>query len=486
MPTATLSFASESPAAAAEAGAPPLALNVLQDGAGAIRRRPGISAWSGFTSTLPGGEPVVGLKDFQGTLYAILDDGTTYSIASGAATALGVLTGAGRPVFCPSLQRMLVTRGGYPGNIEIGVISAPGVPPSDFEVLDGRTYSGYGYTAPTAVPCTHIANLASRMFANDRSAASVYSRLRYTNVGIAHDQEAAGWDALNTILTAASPQQVQAIASDSNELWVWKSDILQVYGPDGNTVLAPGRSQAYGCLAPYSVIQFDGKFAWLNSKRHFCVADARSIEEISDPINTSMNAIGTVSDCYGFRYHGGPFECLVWVFPTDGQTFCYSLGTGAWSQWSCYDPQAGQGPLGLQSFLEWQSENVELVGLADGKIAKLDTATFDDLGDPIKAEALTGYRDEGTSALKNFTRLRITLRRGMSTTGGTVRLSWRDDGGAFCEPLRFGLGSADDSQSVLTEYSLGVARTRQWKLEMSDAVDMVVAKIEVDYEVLSS
>ena len=51
----------ESPSVDERAGGTPAQVNMLIDAAGALRTRPGISAWDDFPATVPDASPVVGI-----------------------------------------------------------------------------------------------------------------------------------------------------------------------------------------------------------------------------------------------------------------------------------------------------------------------------------------------------------------------------------------------------------------------------------------
>jgi hypothetical protein len=191
----------------------------------------------------------------------------------------------------------------------------------------------------------------------------------------------------------------------------------------------------------------------------------------------------TVSDGWGFRWDDDQFDILAWLFPTDGRTFALQQG-GGWAQWHGWTEGRGHTILPITAHHFWPEENVHLVGLASGQVAKFDTAAATDLGATIKAEVLTGFVNHDTDAHKQCTAVRFTFRRG-HTTGAepVVLLSWRDNLGAFCNPIRLGLGAAGDYVFTIEKRSLGTYRSRQWKLEFTEALDFVLARAEEVYSV---
>lgn len=467
MPSGLINFGpSQAGGDAAIAGAPPLAINVLVDGAGAVRRRPGISSWSSFPSTIPEARSVEGMHSFGSDLYYVNDFrrirklvvSTGTDTAMSDATAASQLAGTSRPMFAETPFRLVIAGGAAPEEIATSATLA----------------TRLGGSPPNS---THVVSLASRLFSDDTTDATTTGRVRFSETGNAGEET---WDALRYQTAEADPDAVTAIRSNSNELWAWGPRSLQVFSPDPISVIAPGRSQPLGCLAPYSVVRSDESFAWLDNQRRIVLSDGRGYEEISAPIAATLDALTTVSDCYAFRVNMGQFDCLAWVFPSDGRTFVYQAGAG-WSQWHGWTNGIGHTLLGIKSHFFWSEQSVHLVGLSTGQIAKFDTSAATDLGSTIKAESWSGFNSYGTDAIKHCESVRVTAQRGPTAAGKVALLSWRDDYGAFCTPMRISLGATGDYTSTVELRSLGTYRQRQWKLEMTDAVDMVIARVEETY-----
>jgi hypothetical protein len=444
------------------AGASPLAINVVADGVGAVRRRPGISAWDGFPDGMPT-NAVEGLYDFEDALYVVYDDRRIYRIADGVATNLSTgggpsyLAGSGRPVFAETAFRLVIAGGSEPEKVDSGESVA--------ERLGG--------SPPDS---THIVALASRLASNDLTDASTDDRIRYSATGSAGNET---WDALGFVTAEARPDGIVSLHAGTNQLYAFGGRTLQVFTPDASTIFAPLSTLQRGCAAPHGVIQVDDDFVWLTEKRVFVQSDGRSLTELSLPISATLDDMTTVSDAYGFRWSADQFDCLAWLFPTDGRTFVNQNG-GGWAQWHGWTHGAGHTPFPITAFHYWHDQNLHLVGQADGTIAKLDSSAPTDLGGTIKAETRTGFINRDTDAHKHCQAVRFTFKRGHATgtTEPVVLLSWRDTLGDFCPPLRLSLGTTGDHVFTVERRSLGTYRSRQWRLEFTEAVDFVLARAE--------
>jgi hypothetical protein len=470
MPTAPIIFGNVQESGDQElAGASPLAVNVLVDGKGAVRRRPGVSAWSGFPTTIPQSSSISGIGSFGADVYWVNALRRIYKLVTGTATATAMtdgttntfLDGTARPVFAETPYRLVIAGGEALQRVNTGAtVSARlgGSPPN----------------------CTSVAALAARLFINDDTSASTTGNIRYSGVG---DSGNESWDALDYANAEARPDDVVVLRENANELFAFGETTLQVFAPDPIGVIAPGRARNIGCSAGHSVVLMDESFAWFDDQARFVVSDGRSDQEISAPIAGALDGIATVSDCYGFRVNLDQFDALVWMFPTDGRTFAWQKG-GGWSQWhSFHGDGRGHAPLGITAHYYFARERVHLVGLSTGQIAKLDAAANTDLGTTIKAEVVTGFDSRGTDEYKHCEAVRLTFKRGQSATAPVVRLSWRDDLGAFGHPLTISLGATGDYIATVERRSLGRYRRRQWKLEMSDAADLVLAGVRETFSV---
>lgn len=449
------------------AGASPLAINVITDGAGAVRRRPGISTWSGFPTTIPAAREVQGIYGYEDALYVVYDDRSVWRVSEGVATNLSTaggpsyLAGSGRPVFAETAFRLVIAGGGAPEKIDSGESVA--------ERLGG--------TPPSS---THIVAIASRLASNDLTSATTADRIRYSGTGSAGNET---WDALGFTTAEARPDDIVALGERANRLFVFGERSLQVFSPDADLIFAPLAAFARGCGAAHSIITGDEDFAWLSEKKTFLQGDGSTLSVLSDPISRTLDLMTTTSDCYGFRWEADQFDVLAWLFPTDGRTFALQQG-GGWAQWHGWTNGQGHTPLPITAHHYWPEENLHLVGLESGQVAQFDSAATSDLGATIKAEVTTGFINQGTDAYKHCQAARFTFRRGVGTsTDPTVLLSWRDDLGDFCSPLRLQLGVAGDGIFTIEKRSLGTYRARQWRLEFTDAVDFVLARAEETFSV---
>lgn len=459
-------------------GSSPLAVNVLTDGKGTVRRRPAIVAYTGTApATAIDANGITGLyANYSGQLYAVgggPGPRSMYLLHGGASVNLATdvvrkLLGSTRPTFCENSQYTFVTGGGVPNKI----------------AKSDSTATRLGGSPPQS---THIIANASRLLSNDSTSAVSASYVRYSGTGVTGIET---WTASRFFNAEARPDPIVALAENSNEIFAFGSSTLQVYAPDGTFIYMPARTRNNGCIAPYSVVRYDESFAWLDDQRRIMLSDGRSVKELSTPIAGVLDKMSVTSDCFGFRMATDQYDCMVWVFPTDGRTFAWQAGAGedgGWSQWHGYTGGNFSAlPVGAFHFRQDTNENV--VGLTDGTVCKLDSTSNADTGGPLVAYVLSGFLNRGTDNRKHCKSLKLALRRGEGSTGSTqCLLSWRDDTGAWNTPYVIDLGASGGDRNPIVEFrSLGVYRRRQWRIEFSDGDEVVLSSAAEEYDILDT
>lgn len=474
MPTQPVMFGNDQESGNAQlAGASPIALNVLTDGRGTVRRRPGLASYSEAPTTAVDATGIAGLYvSAANSLFAVGVNRHLYRVGSGAAVdtsgseAGRQIAGTARPTFAEN---------------EAALIIAGGQDIQQF-VFSTLANSRLGATATEAPPkATHVAANSSRFLSNDIGAGVVGGQIRFSRTGLV---DYINWPARFFVTAEARPDRIVALGENTNEVWAWGADTTQTFIPDPTAAYAPARTIRYGLASPCSVVLADEQFAWFDPAHRFLLSDARSTKEISSPIAGTLDKAAAFTDCFGYRIQQDQFDCLVWTSVADGRTFCYQLG-GGWSQWTGFGPA----PFPVSAAFARGADNTNVVGLRTGRICQLSSSAADDLGDPIVADVTTGNLSRGTDARKWARALRLTMQRGATAEGDDepqVLLSWRDDGGEYCDPLAIGLGTDADKEFTVELRSLGVYRRRQWRLVYSGAAEWVLAGAEEEFDVLTS
>jgi hypothetical protein len=462
-------------------------MNVVVDGKGTVRRRPGIATYSKAPTTVIDANGIQGIRASQlGGLYCVSgNDGTLpssnsiYKLTAGGAANLSTLPntdvrGNTRVVIAETGALLVFAAGEEMQKL----------------VLTTDVSSRLGGTPPEA---THVVANASRLLANDPQVDT--GKIRYSDIDTGttyagHETWSFGGTGFSGFLDAqARPDPVVALGENTNEVFAFGATNVQIFTPTlGDWVYDTLATREFGCSAAYSVIKVDQNFAWLDHRRRFVISDGRSFEVISEEISQDLDDMTTVSDCYGFRIHEGPIDCLVWKFPTDGRTYAYQF-KGGWSQWMGWDSTGNVWKdLVVNTHHFNTSDDTNLVGTSDGKIGQMDMATNTDLGDQIVASVETGYMDRGTERRKHCTAVFMTFERGETTGTSTPVgfLQYSDYPGSWSAPISISFGGNADRYPFVRLRSLGVYRRRAWKFTFSAAEDLVLSKVTEEFEVLDT
>jgi hypothetical protein len=461
---------SESPAVEELSGGRPPQINVVTDATGAVRVRPGISAWSGFPAAIPNASPVIAMGAWNGNLIYVTADRKIWAVSAGAVTALSdgtsatQLDGGLRPVIVSTRTRVIISGGGLPQKWEgVGLSARLGGSPPSF---------------------SHVTTIAQRVVGND---SGISGLIYWSNVG---DTGAETWlTGLNFSEAATKQDPVIGLYENSNELVCLGTETIQMLSPDPSEVFTNARTIEVGWGPPHSYIGLDEKFMGLDARRRVIVSTGRAFEPYSTPmIGRQLDEMITVADCWGMRYKFHNYDLGILNFPTDGRSFALDTISQQWAEWKSQDTvHGGLGAFNATSSYFLADQGIALVGLSTGQIAKLDPAVATDLGAPITSVLTSSFEGHQSSRQKKCDAVRLMFRRGIQPLNSTsvIEMSYRDDLGEYGEPFRIYVGDLNDVDPVVAFRSLGVYRTRQWRIT-SDSVALSFAGLEEDFTVLDT
>jgi hypothetical protein len=514
---AAISFSgSEDKSASELGGATPLVVNAIPDATGALRRRPGVVPWPGFDDATGGGSSlggaIVGMIPFGEFLVFVTESrgmfalrpGVSIGVLSDISTPTSILAGTARPSLL-SARTMVLAAGGqqiqkWTGtglsqrlqNLGDWVDPAPAYPPPDGSFLSA---------------------IAQRLVVQVPGASG---QIHWSGPLEAYENWDYALGGAGYLQAAAKPDPLVAMFDNTNEVFAFGKDTIQVFAPgalsidplDTNNVIdfQPSRTQNIGTISPYSIVAVDDNFALLDSKRRFILTDGRTYQDIGKPVSQILRDLESIEDCWGFRMRFGRFDCVVWFFPTDGFGLTYDMAAQKWSEWRTGG--VNEGPLLITSAYDWSEMGLYLVGTSEGVICQLNDGAASDIafadsifGVPIKVEVISGFIDHGTMSQKHCRTLLLKFKRttskiasitnpvyvGYNSTldmSGHVRLWMRDDQGPWQHVQDIEL--SEDPNPCEQIRSLGVYRTRQWRVEYTGADEIQLVGAQEEYEVLGA
>lgn len=441
-------------------GATASVVNVIHEAGDGVRTRPGLSTWNMFPAVIPNASPVIGAWAYRSYLVYCTEDRKLWALISPGfvvalsdATAATKLDGTGRPQAVVTATRIVIIGGGVPQKWEGAGLSAR---------LGGSPPAGVGIAFLTQTLI--IATQAGILFFSQPG-----------ELGGGHEDWRGDTDSAEA---EAGADGLVALASTTGEMLAVGTQTAQIFLPDPTAAFVNGTVVEVGAASGASLIKWDDQYVFLDDRRRVISTDGRSINDLSGPgMAKTFWRFSTVSDCWAFRARFDGVDLLAFVFPTEGRACVYNAIVQKWAEWRSVDTAGRWQPWIGRCHCYWPAFGLHLIGLADGSIAVLDPDAFTEDGQMLKAVVRTGFGDRGLSNKKVCERVALTLRRGSTTatTAPTFELRWRDDMGAFGQPLRFSLGLPGDYETQVQKWTLGLYNVRQWELTMSDPTEFMLA-----------
>lgn len=512
-------------------GASSEAFNVIVDARGVLRKRPGIAAYTGVApSTAVDANGVLGLYlteskvahtsgsatvsgTHPGVLYAV---GATvnaagggsnagrnvYRVAGGSATLVGTgvanenrlatpaaiaTTRYPRPVFAETEALLVIAGGAQIGKIDIRpeTYSAP-------NFTTNADYHEMSFLAGCPPLASHVLGNSSRILANDTQLDQ--TKLRYSDItqGIVdfsgHETWSPSPGSAGFFTAEARPDSIVACAENTNDIFVFGRTSLQLFSPDTSVTFAPSITREVGCLAPYSPVKVDDRYVWLDHLTRIVISDGREWEDVGKPIQATLDALTEPDECYGYRFTESFADCVVFRFETDEETLVLQPGVG-WCRWAQHSSGTDTFTMfPVLSHLLRQDGGLNVVGLSDGTIRLMSLDYGTDLGAAIVAYVRTGFVDRESNNRKRTTAVHLAFKREPELSRDVVcYLEWRDELSDEWNVVDIEL-SADDGNldPVVTLYSLGVYRRRQWRFRFPDDKGLFLVKATETFEDLGS
>lgn len=436
------------------------------DESGINRQRPGLASID--VNGLPS-SPVIGLQRWSKYLIALTEDRYLWivpdispgeSLEGSTSSSDTQLEGSLRPTFAIGDDHVYVAGGG--------------------RILrwgPGAAYAGVLSSSPR---CTHVAALGQRLISNDLDDPSSW---RWSDIG---EGVWDTWPAANSANAEARPDPVIAIFENTNELFIFGSETLQVHsvGSDPTFPFEQVSTVNTGIGAPYAACRLDQEFCFLDNKRRIVISDGRSVRPISDAIQRDIRGLSYIDDCFMFREERGQHSYVVVRFPTEKRTFVYNLKGNTWRERDYYSGVFHDDfPVGACSY--WPSENKYILGstLSAGGLLTYDEDSRQDIDGPLVAEFVSGLLNYGADGRKRSRRLQVVFRRGtaaQNATQGALEVRVKDDAKPWSDWQQIEVGGPDDYGIVKFLYFGGIFRFRQVHIRYSSSEDMSLLSIGDD------
>lgn len=443
-------------------GRTPERYNTYRNDAGATVRRPGYSLWVDLGTQ----KPIDGLYAWQDLVIAV-SDGDIFKVdLQGNVTTLGqhLLKIGNRPSFANFGYTLYAANGG--GIAKITASNASTLTDSDI---------------PNKV--SHIISYDTYMVALEVGTA----RIHRSDV---LDPET--WEG-NFITAEQYPDDLVALKEAWGEFWGFGRRTIERFYNDDVTPFRPidGAVIPTGCCAPHTIQWVRGGFYWLNEHRELVRSSGQDYEVISTPIQNILHDARQIEDAIGDYVTMGGQSFYILTLPSyqqEGLTLVYDLQKnewqGKWSHWDDINAKHEMFRGNAYGFVTRWNKHV----IGDALTGYLYSFSFDynmDDGEMIRSVWLTGHIDHGTHRRKRSFKLRFRLLRGYGSNNPQLMIRWRDDGDrTWGNTYYLDLGNTGYYEFYLSMRRLGMYRSRQYEISVTDDVPIVLASAEEDVEAL--
>jgi hypothetical protein len=340
---------------------------------------------------------------------------------------------------------------------------------------------------PTAA--TYVASLNNRIFANN-GGQDFYTTDTDPATGLI---DPFYWSSVNNPWRAAQRADLlKALLADPDEVSAWGTQIIEYWQEDGVTPISPlvGASTRAGLEADYSIAQADNtRFALmvLDGKRAVVRMNNRAPQIVSADIDRELQDMAKVSDANGALCFVGGLNAYVSAFPSANKAWTYDLKENIWTQWGQWNSSLSRYdvfPIIGSCFAKpW---NKHLFQGTDGNIYAQSRTVYQDAGSDIRTLVRTGWINHGTSKRKRSNRLYVKV-KAYNPGAATVLLRHRDDGRPEWNPyIELAIGSESEQTHFIPLSRMGIYRSRQYEIVMTDNADLAFCGLQEEVEELAN
>ncbi len=417
----------------------------------------------------------IGMSWHSDRLIVVTQNRRIYAIETSSGTITDItgelLPGTARPTFASNGIYLFISGGGTP-------IKWRGV---------GFLTEALGGLPPDM---THINYLDGYLIGNRRLVSENYKVVQFSDFD---DPEV--WTGTNIFSNNAEPDPITAITTSQRELYVVGENSTEVWQNVGSSPVPFARSfiWQYGTKAPYALISDDNSVFMINQNRLILRLSSRQLSPISEPLSNELDGYDTIEDCFtgSFSWKGG--RHVFFGFPTERKYWSYDLKSGQWTEWRGFD--SGWDRCRINCLFESLADGHIYAGdFNDGRIYRLSDTEKTEAGGIFKRSRTFSIRDAGGSIRKKANWLRIKMSRDVASaftgtlpeTNPKVELRWKDDDKEWSNWRQVSLGTVGNNKVYAEFRKLGIYRTRQYEVQMSDPAKFSMISVETDEEVMTS
>jgi hypothetical protein len=256
-----------------------------------------------------------------------------------------------------------------------------------------------------------------------------------------------------------NPDDIVAVHSLGDELWLFGQTTSEVYASSGNFtapfVRISGRVYLTGCLAAASIAASTKDtvpgLLWVSNNNEVFLSQGNPIKISNESVEELLKSSNIVN-AWTFKAAKHDF----FILSTDAATLVFDLTTDTWCRWSTYGQPNWAALEGLQI-----NDNTYVINGYDNTISKLSANNSDGSADFLVCELSGSLLTQSSKPAPLFT-VDAFMNYGFSssyTVQPLVELRWSDDlGNTWSDYVQGQIGSRGSYDTFVSFRSLGLIR----------------------------
>lgn len=286
------------------------------------------------------------------------------------------------------------------------------------------------------------------------------------------------WDALDFTTVESAPDDLVAVISDNQNIWLFGEKVTEVYQNTGDATFPfqriPGAIIETGCAAPHTVKKLDNTVFWLGLDEQgsgvVWKANGYNAQRVStQAIEKKIQTANDFTESYAWVYHqqGHAFYCLQ-VKGLD-TTLVFDVATQLWHERAFNNAELNVlQPHRASCHFFFNQKN--LVGdRENGKIYELSLTRYSDNGDELVRKRICSHIDEEKKLIPHA-QLELDCEVGRGEVAlPQVMMKYSDDGGyTWSSELWRTLGALGRYKTRVKWNKLGASRDRVYDITFSE------------------
>lgn len=294
--------------------------------------------------------------------------------------------------------------------------------------------------------------------------------------------------ASNNPLTAERrPDNLDYIGSHFDEIVVMGKQGIEYWSADDTFFsIISGAITPVGIAAPYSVVECNNSIHALcyvdsGKKIAVCKIINRNPTVISSSIDLPLKSYSRIDDAIAWATNNN--EYLI-TFPTEGVTWCYDYKLDTWYQWTKWHVEQASRTEFLGRFGAYAWGSYYMQSRLDGKIYRYSPDIYQDAGETLATEYITGWLGGNNQTRCN--RMRFRIKRGQGDLSGSepkLLVRWRDNGGqVWSKAKEISLGKIGEYDFYKEIRSCGIYTSRQYSFTLHANCELQLVGVEHEIE----